>query len=200
MKTGLAYAAIAALCGLVAFMFVRALPTAVQHEKAGRQAAVRAVCDAALSPDGHNPVLGEISGEGQAPDFTLRDYAGREVSLSSLRGRVVLLNFWATWCGTCVVEMGALDELARAERGKDFTLLAVSVDDNWDVVRKFFSGGTALTVLLDAPRATPKRYGTEKFPETFLIDRDGKIRYYVISDRKWSAPDIKACVDMLIKS
>jgi peroxiredoxin len=200
MREALAYSAVATVFGLVIAFFVRALPTAVEHEKAGRQAQVRAVCEGVLSPDAHNPVLGEISGEGQAPDFTLRDYAGREVQLSSLRGRVVLLNFWATWCGTCVVEMGALDELAREERGKDFTLLAVSVDDNWDVVRKFFSGGTALTVLLDTPRATPKRYGTEKFPETFLIDRDGKIRYYVISDRKWSSPEIKACVDALIRS
>lgn len=200
MKAVLTYLAIATVGGLVAFGFVRALPTAVVHEKAGRQAAVRAVCDEALRPESHSPVLGEISGEGVAPDFTLRDYAGREVQLSSLRGRVVLLNFWATWCSTCVVEMPALDELARAEKGKDFSLVAVSVDENWDVVRKFFSGGTQLTVLLDAARATPKRYGTEKFPETFLIDREGKIRYFVVSDRKWSAPDIKACIDTLIKS
>jgi peroxiredoxin len=200
MKAVIAYLTVAIVGGLVMVGFVRALPTAVKNERTGRQNTVRAMCEQALNPDARNPVLGEVRGEGVAPDFTLRDYAGREVTLSSLHGRVVLLNFWATWCSTCVVEMGALDELARSERGKDFTMLAVSVDENWDVVRSFFAQGTTFTVLLDRERAIPKRYGTEKFPETFLIDREGKLRYYVVSDRKWSSPDIKACIDTLIDS
>lgn len=65
-------------------------------------------------------------------------------------------------------------------------------------MRKFFAQGTPLTVLLDAQKSVPPRYGTEKFPETFLIDRDGRVRYYVVSDRNWAAPEIRTCIDALI--
>jgi peroxiredoxin len=198
-------AGMAALALALGVMFLRALPTAVERQKSGRDAAERAVCVAALNPDWQNPALGPLRSSGpsaeggvDAPDFKLKDYAGREIQLSSLRGRVVLVNFWATWCQTCVVEMPSLDQLAAAEKGKPFTLLAVSVDENWDVVRNFFAQGTTLTVLLDPDKSVPPKYGTDKFPESFLIDRDGKVRYYVISDRNWASPDVKACIDKLI--
>jgi thiol-disulfide isomerase/thioredoxin len=192
-------AAIPLLAGaLLVLAFVRALPAAVERERAGRDNAVRAVCEPALRPEPHSPALGALPAD--APDFTLRDYAGREMTLSSLRGRVVLVNFWATWCPTCVVEMPSLEKLAAAEKGRPFSLLAVSVDESWDVVRRFFAGGSALTVLLDKDRGVPARYGTEKFPESFLIDRDGRVRYFVVSDRDWSTPEAIACIDALLSN
>lgn len=139
-------------------------------------------------------------GTGPAPDFTLRSTAGSNVRLQEQRGQVVMVNFWATWCDTCVAEMPALEQLVLAEKDRPFTLLAVSVDESWEAVRRFFAGGTQLTVLLDPDKGTPPRYGTEKFPETFIIDREGNIRYYVVSSRDWAAPEVRACLELLMRS
>ena len=189
--------AVAVVAVLLGVTFARALPAVVEREKVGRDNAVKAVCDQTLRPEASAPALG-----GPLPqpslDFTLKDYAGRDVSLSSLKGRVVLLNFWATWCPTCVIEMPSLERLQSLEKGKPFSLVAVSVDEKWDEVRRFFRTGTQMTVLLDAERKMPARYGTEKFPETFLIDKEGNVRFYVISDRDWSSPGMRACIESLI--
>ena len=184
---------------LLSVAFARALPALVDREKTGREAAMRGVCELVLRPEEAAPGLGG-SLPVPAPDFTLKDWAGREVSLSSLRGRVVLLNFWATWCPTCVVEMPSLERLKAMEAGRDFSLVAVSVDEKWDEVRRFFREGTKMTVLLDEEKKVPARWGTEKFPETFLIDKEGRVRFYVVSDRDWSTPGMKSCIDALIDS
>ena len=134
----------------------------------------------------------------QAPDFTLKDWSGKDISLSSLRGRVVLLNFWATWCSTCVVEMPSMERLKNMQAGRDFTLLAVSVDEGWDDIRRFFQKGTKMTVVHDPEKKTPRLYGTEKFPETYIIDKEGNVRFYVVSNRDWDSPGMKACMDALI--
>ncbi len=182
---------VAVLLGL----FVRALPDAMARARDGEHAAREAACEA-LQPSADNAALGRMPVA--APDFALKDWAGREVRLSSLRGQVVLVNFWATWCGTCVVEMPSMEKLVEKERGKAFRLLAVSVDDDWPAVRKFFAKGTPLEVLLDAGREVPKAWGTEKFPESFLIDKDGTIRYYIVSNRDWGAPAVSACIDAML--
>ncbi len=184
-----------ALAALVAVAFARALPTAVEKERLGRENATRAACEGALRPEPRAEALGVLPAP--APDFTLKDWAGRDLALSSMRGRVVLLNFWATWCPTCVVEMPSLERLAVSQRGRPFTPLAVSVDESWDVVRGFFRSGSALTVVLDKDKATATRYGTTKFPESFLIDKQGRVRFYVVSDRDWAAGDVRACIDAL---
>ena len=189
-------ASAAAIALLLAIAFARALPSVVEHERVGRDNALRAVCDQVLKPEPSAPALGALPLD--APDFSLPDWKGSKVSLSSLRGNVVLVNFWATWCPTCVVEMPSLERLQTLEKGKPFSLLAVSVDEKWDEVRRFFKDGTKMTVLLDAERKMPTRYGTEKFPETFLIDKEGNVRFYVISDRDWASPGMRACIDSLI--
>ena len=190
-----AYAAAAVVVALLVGLFARALPDALAHARDGAHAARAAACEA-LQPTPGNSTLGQLPVA--APDFTLKDYAGREVKLSSLRGQVVLVNFWATWCGTCVVEVPSMEKLVEKERGKPFRLLAVSVDDDWPTVRKFFAKGTPLDVLLDPGRDVPKAWGTVQFPESFLIDKDGIIRYYVVSNRDWSSPAVSACIDAMI--
>jgi peroxiredoxin len=190
-----AYAIAAAVALLLAGLFVRALPDAVARAKAGAYAARDAECQA-LQPTTMNATLGQLPVP--APDFTLKDYAGHDVKLSSLRGNVVLVNFWATWCNTCVIEMASMERLVRKESGKPFRLLAVSVDDAWDPIRKFFAKGTPLEVVLDSSREVPKLWGTEKFPESFLIDKEGNIRYYVVSNRDWDAPSVSSCIDAMM--
>ena len=127
----IAYSAAAVVVALLVGLFVRALPDAVARARDGAHAARAAACEA-LQPTPFNPALGQLPVA--APDFTLKDYAGREVRLSSLRGQVVMVNFWATWCNTCVVEMASMEQLVQKERGKPFRLLAVSVDDDWPTV------------------------------------------------------------------
>ncbi len=143
---------------------------------------------AVLSPD---PLSAQL--RGLAPDFDLVDKAGKHWSLAKLRGQPVLVSFWATWCPPCVEEMPSLEALARRLAGKA-TVLAISVDEDWATVDKFFPQGTALTVLLDSSHEVPARYGTSKFPETFLVDRDGKVRHAFINKRDWSPPDAVACI------
>jgi len=190
-----AYGGAALVAGILIFSFVRALPDAMAVARDGEHTARATACEA-LQPTPVNDALGQLPVA--APDFTLKDYAGREVKLSSLRGQVVLVNFWATWCNTCVIEMASMERLVEKERGKKFRLLAVSVDDDWAAVRKFFAKGTPLDVLLDTARDVPKKWGTEKFPESFLIDKDGVIRYYIVSNRDWSAPAVSACIDAML--
>jgi thiol-disulfide isomerase/thioredoxin len=184
-----------AVAVLLVVGFVRALPEAMERQKQGRIHRIKALCDEPLHAEPANRKLGMLPVD--APGFEVADWAGRKISLDSLRGRAVLLNFWATWCQTCVVEMPSLERLADAEKRRPITFLAVSVDENWDVVRKFFAGGSKLTVALDVEKKLPTQYGTDKFPETFLIDKDGRVLYYVVSDRDWSTPEMKACMEAI---
>ncbi|HEY7954370.1 MAG: peroxiredoxin family protein [Polyangia bacterium] len=188
------YVGAAAVGVLLLVLFAMALPAAAARARTGLDRRSDALCGA-LEPTPDNPTLGSFPVA--APDFTLKDYAGRSVTLSQLRGNVVLVNFWATWCKTCVVEMPSMERMVAHMQGKPFRLLAVSIDDDWPTVRKFFEHGTDLDVLLDADKEVPKAYGTSKFPESFIVDKTGTIRYYVVSDRDWTRPAIEACLDSL---
>jgi hypothetical protein len=87
--------------------------------------------------------------------------------------------------------------MARTIDGTDMRLLAVSVDDDWAAIRRFFVKGTKIGVLLDTSHNVPKTFGTEKFPETFFIDAQGRVRYYFINKRNWSKPEAVACLESL---
>lgn len=198
MKLGAYGVATFCSAALLAHFFV-SLPDAIDRGREGVRRTREAPCQV-LKPAPQNVVLGKLPQP--APDFELKGYDGNPVRLSSLRGRVVLLNFWATWCETCTVEEPSLKRLAERmkARNRPFTLLAVSVDENWDVIRQHFPEGTAMTVLLDKERAVPAKYGTEKFPESFLIDPEGNIRYFVISERQtWHTREIEQCIEALLE-
>jgi cytochrome c biogenesis protein CcmG/thiol:disulfide interchange protein DsbE len=129
-------------------------------------------------------------------DFTLPDLRGRPVSLRQLRGRPVLVNFFATWCPPCVEEAPSLEDLAR-RLGDKATVLVVSVDEDLDALKKFFAKGSAAMVVRDESRKVPESFGTSKFPESFLLDRGGKVRYAFINQRDFSVPEAAACVEGL---
>jgi peroxiredoxin len=113
-----------------------------------------------------------------APDFTLHAADGHNLRLQELRGQVVLVNFWATWCGPCREEMPQLNRLYEKYRGSGFTLLGVSVDDDANnavaVARRL---GVSFPVLLDTDKTVSKLYDLATMPSTVLIDRDGRVRY-----------------------
>jgi peroxiredoxin len=115
---------------------------------------------------------------GSAPDFTLRTMSGSNLRLAEQRGRVVMVNFWATWCGPCRQEMPQLDRLYEKYRASGFVLLGVNVDDDpkkaAEVAAKL---GVRFPVLLDTDKAVSRRYDLATMPSTVIIDRDGTVRY-----------------------
>jgi peroxiredoxin len=196
-QTKMAAYGVAALCtsALVAH-FALSLPDAIERGREGVRRTREAPC-LVLKPSPTNPVLGKFPVK--APDFTLKNHDGTEINLAKLRGRVVLVNFWATWCDTCVVEMESLERLSLLFKNKPFTLLAVSNDEDWDKVRDFFKDGSAMSVVLDKEKKTMAMYGTEKLPESFLIDAEGNIRYYIISERQiWHSDEVRQCIEALM--
>ncbi len=133
-----------------------------------------------------------------APDFTIQD-ADRSVTLSQLRGKIVVLNFWATWCPPCVEEMPSLVQMQKQMLGKGVVVLAVSVDDDADDYHRFLKdhGIDLLTVRdpgnksdLGVTAVVASRYGTFKFPETYIIDREGTIRRKFIGPIDWSQAEV----------
>ena len=137
-----------------------------------------------------------------APDFTLNDLSGRPVTLSSLQGKVVLLNFWATWCPPCREEIPSMVELNRIMQGKPFQMVAVSIDEGGAAAVTSFltNAGVTLPVLMDGDGKVAKRYGTTGVPETFVINKKGVILKKIIGPRDWSAPDVVAALDELARS
>jgi peroxiredoxin len=113
-----------------------------------------------------------------APDFTLRTLDGDKLRLGEQRGRVVLVNFWATWCGPCRQEMPHLNKLYEKYKASGFVLLGVNVDDDTrqaaGVANKL---GVKFPVLPDADKRVSRQYDLSAMPSTVLIDRDGKVRY-----------------------
>jgi peroxiredoxin len=124
-----------------------------------------------------------------APDFTVKDDA-RSVSLHDLKGKIVLLNFWATWCPPCVEEMPSLVALQGKMKDK-VTVLAISVDVDEGAYKKFLKDhGVDLLTVRDPDEKSNTLYGTFKYPETYVIDRDGVVRRKFIGPVDWTSPEI----------
>jgi len=119
-----------------------------------------------------------ITPQAAAPDFTLRTAEGRNLRLNEQRGQVVLVNFWATWCGPCRQEMPHLNRLYDKYRASGFTLLGVNIDDDpRTAVGTAAKLGLKFPVLLDAEKKVSKLYDLGSMPATVLIDRDGRVRF-----------------------
>jgi len=115
---------------------------------------------------------------GEAPDFTLRSDTGENIRLSEYRGEVVLINFWASWCGPCRQEMPILDELHNQYKGLGFTVLGVNVEQDPQQARKLLKNmPVSFPVLFDDRSVVSKEYDVIAMPSTVLVDRDGNMRY-----------------------
>jgi len=112
-----------------------------------------------------------------APDFKLQDLDGETVSLSGLRGRPVLLNFWATWCPPCLAEMPYLQQVVEEWQGKELAVLTIDIGESRSTVQNYLqSYKLSLPVLLDTKKTVSNKYGFRYVPTTFFIDKDGIIQ------------------------
>jgi peroxiredoxin len=125
-----------------------------------------------------------------APDFTVKD-SDRTVTLSQLKGQVVVLNFWATWCAPCIEEMPSLVRMQQFMKAKGVTVLAVSIDVDENAYREFLKQhGVNLLTVRDPEEKTPGLYGTHMWPETYIIDRNGIVRRKFIGAVDWTEPEV----------
>ena len=148
--------------------------------------ALISACDRGARPG----ITGQV-----APDFTVSD--GRSsIHLADYRGKIVLLNFWATWCPPCVQEMPGLIELHHDR--PDLAILAVSIDEDEDAYKHYLDRRHVDLISVRDPNQTAaKLYHTEGWPETYVIDRQGVIRRKLVGDPDWSNPEIRAYLSSL---
>ena len=135
-----------------------------------------------------------------APDFSVPDLAGQAVRLSALRGKVVLVNLWATWCPPCREEMPSMERLYQKLKTRDFQLLAVSQDEDGRRVVEPFVRQMKLSfpVLVDPEHQVGDRYGVWGYPETFVIDRSGHVADRIIGPRDWASPESIEKIEKLL--
>ncbi|MDU0457335.1 MAG: TlpA disulfide reductase family protein [Geobacteraceae bacterium] len=137
-----------------------------------------------------------------APEISVVSLAdGSVTKLSALKGKVVMLNFWATWCPPCREEMPSMVKLNNAMNGKPFQMVAVSIDEGGkqDVESFLKESGHKLPVYLDPDGNASKQYGITGVPETFIIDKQGVIVKKVIGGLAWDSPEVASFLEGLMK-
>lgn len=141
----------------------------------------------------------EIMGK-ESPNFTLKDLSGNEVSLSSYRGKVILINFWATWCKPCKDEMPSLNSLFNRFKNKGFVILGISIDRSKKPVQKFLDKiPVDFPILLDSDITVAKTYKVFAYPSTFLIDRDGVLSEKFIGEKDWMNSEMTGLIEKYLK-
>jgi len=115
---------------------------------------------------------------GPAPNFTLKSLSGKNMKLSELSGNVVLINFWASWCGPCLQEMPLLNKIHKKYEPLGFTVLGVNVEENSSNAKAFLADrGVDFPILLDTKNSVSKLYDVVAMPTTVVVDRDGNMRF-----------------------
>jgi len=136
----------------------------------------------------------------ETPDFSLEGLNVKKVQLSVLKGNVIFLNFWATWCDPCKDEMPSMEALYQHYKERDFVLLAISVDErNPEPARKFIQKHRyRFPVLLDPAGKTLDLFEIHRIPATVIIDKKGRMIGKAIGPRDWSAPEVFSLIDQML--
>ena len=137
----------------------------------------------------------------EAPEFTLSDVEGRPVRLRDFQGKLVFVNFWATWCPPCRLEMPSMERLYQTFKQTDFAMLAVSIDRQGVQVVKPFMEELKLTFpsLVDSNMEVARRFGLRGLPTTYLIDREGRLIGAAVGGRDWYSTEAKALIAGLLR-
>ncbi len=134
-----------------------------------------------------------------APEFSLINLEGNRVGLESFRGKVVLINFWATWCVPCLIEMPSLEKLYRRFRSQGFTVLAVSIDKAGGVKEFIDERKLSFPVLLDKDETAERLYHSHTIPITYVVSRSGHITAKVDGAKNWASPETIEAIEFLLK-
>ena len=136
---------------------------------------------------------------GPTPPLSLRDMSGKTVTLADFRGKVVLINFWATWCAPCIAEMPAMQRLRDKLSLAGFEVLAVNYKESETKIGDFLKKHPlGLTILRDTDGAVGGMWSVRTFPTSFIIDTDQKIRYWVIGDVDWTSDSVEGRIRELL--
>ena len=136
------------------------------------------------------------------PNMTLEDLRGGKCELKTLEGKVIFLNFWATWCGPCKEEMPSMEQLYQQFKDKGFVFLAISVDYEGtkrvrDYIEKHRYG---FPVLLDQKSKTLDLFDVKQIPTTFIIDKQGRMLGKAVGPRNWNKPEVASLVNVLLRT
>ncbi len=144
--------------------------------------------------------IGELVGK-KAPEFVLKDMNDKPVSLSSLKGSVVLVSFWATWCPPCREEMASLNRLYRDNRNKGLVIVAVSTDRSASPVKEFLGKSPVeFSVLMDSGSKVARQYKVFSLPTSFLVDRNGVIVQKYLGEEEWDSAKIRDQINAVVES
>ena len=133
------------------------------------------------------------------PAFALNDVSGKPVRLEDFKGKVVLINFWATWCAPCIAELPSMQRLRDKLSLQGFEVLAVNYKESEKKIEEFLKKRPLnMTIPRDADGALGLAWGVRTFPTTFIIDTDSKIRYSVTGDVDWTSPSVESKIRELL--
>lgn len=142
----------------------------------------------ALAFNGLLPVMNRP----MAKEFALKDFEGHLHTLSHYRGKVVLVNFWATWCPPCLKEMPSMERLWKELAGKGLVVLAINIGESADNVENFgFQYGLSFPLLLDKEDTTGRDWLVRGLPTSYVVNREGKVVFQAIGERDWDDPGLK---------
>ena len=136
---------------------------------------------------------------GPPPALALKDLEGRPHRLADYKGKVVLINFWATWCAPCRDEMPSIQRLKEKLGGGNFAVLAVNLDEPESRIRKFLSGMKVdFVILLDPERRVARAWDARILPASFIVGADGRVRYTLVGEIEWDNEHMIARVSELL--
>jgi thiol-disulfide isomerase/thioredoxin len=136
---------------------------------------------------------------GPPPALALKDLEERPHLLADYKGKVVLINFWATWCAPCRDEMPSIQRLKEKLAGRPFVVLAVNLDEPESRIRKFLSGMKVdFTVLLDPGRKVARAWDARILPASYIVGTDGRVRYSLVGEIEWDHEHIVARISELL--
>ena len=136
------------------------------------------------------------------PSLPITDRSGGVTDLTDVKGKILIVHFWATWCPPCVEELPALSGFWEKYRGRDdIALYAISVDKDWKTVEGFSAKNPhSLPLYLDSRAETAKRFGSEQYPETYIVNRNGRVLFRVQGPVSWNDPEVAQRIEQLLAS
>ncbi len=134
-----------------------------------------------------------------APNFSLKDLNGKVRHLTNYRGKLVIVNFWATWCPPCLIEIPSMERTYEKFKDRGFVILGVEVGEGWSIVQPFAAQmKITYPILLDQNAAVSRKWGMVGLPTSYVIDPHGRLVDVLVGGRDWSAPKLQARLMQLL--